>query len=231
MSDVRVSVQWKNPTVFAGENIECIITFKNIALGRSLRRSPSPKPTQTSHRERWKETLPTRFANNTAGAKHTKSTSFSGFLQSKPSKYRSGLSTGSGTGFPKFPTDNNADGTSDTASFGDIKQQKSISIVSIGGEPNDETLQHCQTLNSGRPSRSHGRAASLYVLPQGSGLFSNESSLSGISLFAFYTTRSPIAQHLDIREPEPFLRHSSAPPLRMQKNAWACKLYLAQSPN
>jgi RAB6A-GEF complex partner protein 2 len=30
-SNIRASVQWKQPTVFAGEEIECIITFKNVA--------------------------------------------------------------------------------------------------------------------------------------------------------------------------------------------------------
>ncbi|KAF1962969.1 Rgp1-domain-containing protein [Byssothecium circinans] len=42
-SNIRVFVQWKNPTVFAGEDIECTITFKNIALPNGSDRSPIRK--------------------------------------------------------------------------------------------------------------------------------------------------------------------------------------------
>ena len=42
-SNVRVFVQWKTPTVFAGEDIECTITFKNTALAHGHDRSPTRK--------------------------------------------------------------------------------------------------------------------------------------------------------------------------------------------
>lgn len=190
MSDIRVSVQWKNPTVFAGEDIECTITFKNIALARSVRHSPSPNPHTTSHgshRERWKEILPLRSANAPASAMHRKSPSLSGFSQSHARIHKQALSLSSVDSIPKSSIVDVHDGTSRISIPGDNKHRRSVSIVSIRGEANEETSPHGQLLNSGRSGHSHTRAASLHVMPRRNGLLSNGPSL-GISHSAYFTT-------------------------------------------
>ena len=189
MSDIRVSVQWKNSTVFAGEDIECTITFKNIALARSVRRSPSPNPhtaSHGSHRERWKETLPMRPANAPTSAMHRKSPSLSGFSQSHARTHKQASSLNSANGFPKSPMVDVHDGTPNTSTLGGNKHRKSVSIVTIRGEAADETSPHSQLLNSGHSGHYHARTTSLHVVPRRNGLPSN--GPLGTSHFAYSAT-------------------------------------------
>ena len=189
MSDIRVSVQWKNPTVFAGEDIECTITFKNNALAHRVRPPPSPSPHTASHglhRDRWKETLPMRSTNAPISVKHRKSPSFSGFPQSYARSHQHSLSTSSANGFIKSPVAEAHDRTTETACPRDNKHRRSVSIVSIRGEADDEATRQGQSLNSGRPGHSHARAASLHVMPRKSGLLSN--GLSPSTSHHTYTT-------------------------------------------
>lgn len=190
MSDIRVSVQWKNPTVFAGEDIECTITFKNTALVRTVRRSPSPNShpaSHGSHRERWKETMPMRSANAPSSAVHRKSPSLPGFSQSNARTHKQALSLSSANGFPKTPPVDVHDGMSKASTPADNKHRRSVSIVSILGEANDESSPHSHLLNSGRSGRSHTRAASLHVMPRRHRLLSNGPS-PGTSHSTYFTT-------------------------------------------
>lgn len=190
MSHIRVSVQWKNPTVFAGEDVECTITFKNIALARNALRSQSPNPHTTSHgsqRERWKETLPMRSANASTSAMHRTSPLFSGLSQSQARTHKQALSLSSANGFLESSIVGVHDGISKASILGDNKHRRSVSIVSIRGEANDETSSHNQLLNSGRSSHSHTRAASLHMMPRRNGLLSNGPS-SGTFQFVYFNT-------------------------------------------
>lgn len=193
MSDIRVSVQWKNPTVFAGEDIECTITFKNITQARSVCRSPSPKPSPASHsssnRERWKETLPLRSTNPPTSALHRKSPSLSGPPKSNAKTQKQALSLNNANG---FQTESSSvidvhDETSKSTFSGDNKHRRSVSIVSIRGEAVDETSPRSQLMNSGRSGHGHTRAASLHVMPRRNGLLSNGSP-SGNSHSAYVIT-------------------------------------------
>ena len=189
MSDIRVSVQWKNPAVFAGEDIECTITFKNIALARRVNHSPPPSPHTTSHgshRERWKETLPMRSANTPASPKHRRSPSLPGFSQSHAGTHKHLLSNNSANGSGKSSVAEFYDSISKPACPGHNKHRRSVSIVSIRGEANEETSRHGHLLNSGRSGHSHARAASLHVMPRGNGPLSN-ASLLGISRSTYFT--------------------------------------------
>ena len=188
MSNICVSVQWKNSTVFAGEDIECTITFKNTALTRSIPLSPSPDSytaSHGSHRERWKESL--HSTNDSLNINHRKSPSFSSLTQSHSRLHKQTLSVSSANGFPKSPVVNVHDGISNTASLGNNKHRRSVSIVSIHGEANDETSLHGQLMNSGRSGHTHTRATSLHVMPRRNGLLSNGSS-SGNCHFTYFTT-------------------------------------------
>ena len=188
MSDIRVSVQWRNPTVFAGEDIECTITFKNIALARSVHRSPSPSPHPTSHgshREQWKETLPMRSANAPARTKYRKSPSFSGFSESHARTHKQASSISKPSGFTNSPVVEVHDGITKIASPGDNKHRRSVSIVSIRGGANNETSQHSPLLKSGRSGHTHARAASLHAIPRRNGLLSR-GSLPGTYHSAYF---------------------------------------------
>lgn len=190
MSDIRVSVQWKNPTVFAGEDIECTITFKNIALVGSVRRSPSPNchtASHGSHRDRWKETLPVRSANAPTSAMHRTSPSLTGFSQSHARTHKQALSLSSADGYPKSPIVDITDGISRSSNPEGNKHRRSVSIVSFRGEAYQETSPHSQLLSSGRLGHGHTRAASLHVMPRRNGLLSNGPS-SGTSHSAYFTT-------------------------------------------
>ncbi len=171
MSDIRVSVQWKNSTVFAGEDVECTITFKNISQARSLRRSPSPSSQLRSHsspRERWKETLPMRSAQNLDNTGHRNSPSLSGLSQPRSKLHKQALSLSTSNGLPQAPLDVQ-DGMAKGPRAGNNKHRRSVSIVSLGGETIDQAQSPGPVLSSVRPGHGHARAASLQILPRHTG--------------------------------------------------------------
>ena len=188
MSNICVSVQWKNSTVFAGEDIECTITFKNTAPARSIPHSSSLNSHTAghgSHRERWKESLSS--TDDSLNMRNRESLSFSGLNQSHARSHKQTVSMSSANGFPKSPVVSFNDGMSNTASPGNNKHRRSVSIVSIRGEASDETSLHSQFMNSGRSGHTHTRATSLHVMPRRNGLLSNGSS-SGICHSTYSTT-------------------------------------------
>lgn len=49
-SNIRAFVHWKEPTVFSGEDVECVITFKNIAELREEEETPNKNANGTRPR-------------------------------------------------------------------------------------------------------------------------------------------------------------------------------------
>jgi RAB6A-GEF complex partner protein 2 len=49
-SNIRVSIEFKNSIVFAGEDVECIITFKNIASLPGSKAAPTSAANNTTRR-------------------------------------------------------------------------------------------------------------------------------------------------------------------------------------
>lgn len=175
MSDIRVSVQWKTSTVFAGEEIECTITFKNVSQVRNVRRSPSPSSQVRGHaakRERWKEALPLRSTQAPSVAGHRISPSIPGFPQPNTRTHKPALPLSTSNGFPQALAPRAPEGLSGMASSRSNKHRRSISIVSIGGDTVDEVPAPGQSALSGRPVRGHTRASSLQVLPRRTGMSS-----------------------------------------------------------
>lgn len=178
MSNIRVFVQWKNSTVFAGEAVECQITFTNISQVSNPRQKPSPSPelrSPTSGRERWKESLPSQSALTPFAHFHNTSVSTAQAARPNLGLHRSALSLNSSTG-------KNALGISSGAprevSFRGQRHKRSVSIVSMVGEASvaGETYIYSQTPGPKRPSRGHTRAASLQVLPRRTGVDPGPSS-------------------------------------------------------
>ena len=159
MSDIRVSVQWKSSSVFAGEDLECIITFKNIAQVEHGPKSPLPSSqlrVTSSGRERWKESLSQQSAPISVG--HTRNSSLSYTASSKvqatSSSHKPAVSLNAPVSTRQDSAVNSNPSSKPVVSASSGRHGRSVSIVSIGG---DSTAR--------RPVRHHNRTASLHVLP------------------------------------------------------------------
>lgn len=163
LSNIRVFIQWADQTVFAGEDVECEITFRNIASNPTPARSSlQPPPTNgfgpRSERQRKPPTGPAR-SDNVSGPRpappvggHRTTLSLSGPVGADRSQ-------GSGSwaaGHAKPPKTGHA-------------HKRSVSIISIGaseGAADDFTSHGSAADGSRRMMRSHGRSASLQLIPR-----------------------------------------------------------------
>lgn len=157
--NVRVFIRWDDQTVFAGEEIKCTITFKNVAPDANQQRTPN-RPTERKPFQRAKPnaglTPPTNFspAAPTRGHRNTLSLSAPAAF----SRSRSGSSQ-----WPQLPP--HPPKTSENQSH---SHRRSISIVSVGSASAtaDDTQGHTGTARPQRPGRGHGRASSLQISPR-----------------------------------------------------------------
>ncbi|KAL9037159.1 MAG: hypothetical protein Q9214_005822, partial [Letrouitia sp. 1 TL-2023] len=137
------SVEWQRPTVFAGEDVECRITFRNIFQSPNLRpsRSPSVQP----------------YGQGVGALRALGIKSFDGYkarrpgenpeLQPPSASSNSGLSSGAGK-------------------VADHKHRRSVSIVSLGCEkPPKERFSQGHPTAPNRWTRGHSRTASLQIVP------------------------------------------------------------------
>ena len=166
MSNIKVFVDWERSSVFAGEDLNCTITFTNVATVSNGSRSPSPTFLIYGHgsgRDRWRKTIHDQQKSDLSRK--------SPLVKDEPArshlhKHQSTLSSSQITGSTtrvgpstqsKIPTRSESRGE---------KHQRSVSIVSkraiatggdgdIRGNPNPspQVSQHLGT--------RHGRAASL----------------------------------------------------------------------
>ena len=172
--DVRVSVQWTTNTVFAGECVDCAITFKNVSLS-NLRRSPSPASHIRRHgsqRERWRDSMPPNQTISTPIPNHRKHPFVVGSPPSRPKPHKTALSLGEPNGnlrYSSAPVDNAT--FSGKSIFGGNDHRRSVSIVSIRGDISQESPPQAQ-LPKTRPGQTHARAASMQTLPRINGLYS-----------------------------------------------------------
>lgn len=175
-------MQWKNSTVFAGEDIECQITFKNISQCSTTRGISSLSPelwTSASSRGRWKESLASQTASSQS---QSLVASTSQNPLTKFGTHRSALSLSSQGPRRQDLTGTFCSDASKGVSVCQEKHKRSVSIVSIGKERTSSTEADVNSLTSKRPSRAHARAASLQVPTHKTGIeqghLSREHSLS-----------------------------------------------------
>ena len=178
MSNIRVSVQWQKSTVFAGENIECTITFKNTSPTTIHSGSPSPH-THTRRtgqtRDRWKFNSPQQ-QDVDAGQ-----TAIVGASRPRGHGHRSTLSlntsnTGVLHGGPHPPPNKIRENTD----LANRRHKNSVSIISISHDsttevPNSKTNNPIPARNP--PLRKHGRSASLQATPLNSRIAYNGTGL------------------------------------------------------
>lgn len=156
-------MHWKNSTVFAGEDIECQITFKNISQCSTTRGNSSLSPelwTSASSRGRWKESLASQTP---SGQSKSLAASTPQNPLTKFGTHRSALSLSSQGSRRQDLAGTFSCDASKGVSVCQEKHKRSVSIVSIGKERTSSTEADVNSLASKRPSRGHARAASMQV--------------------------------------------------------------------
>jgi hypothetical protein len=184
LTNIRVSVQWTEQTVFAGEDVECRITFRNVAT--------SPAPSRT--------TLHPTPANGFApGERQRKSptpqvkNNIRSNSKPPPSNrgHRAALSLSGpvGVGRPQKGSGSWAVGQGNTTTTEGSTHKRSVSIISIGASDSaigDVSSQNSKIEGSRRAPRGHGRSASLQIVPRRYGLNGGPTSGKPMSPFSLH---------------------------------------------
>lgn len=165
--DIQVSVRWKEQTIFAGEDVECSITFKNVAPAE-------PEVAPKKHTRGGSRPIngvidgtnysPAKSFNpfNFGGHRRLAST---GHQPKSHHRQTASTSLGSPLSFSRsFPPANNASIGGGPSSAHRHKRSLSILSVETDGTPERKSGT---TPFSPKPSRGHGRSASVQVAPTG----------------------------------------------------------------
>ncbi|KAI9681410.1 MAG: hypothetical protein M1817_002693 [Caeruleum heppii] len=159
-SNIRVFVEWDEPMVFAGEEIRCSITFKNLTPSPvSSRAGPHPLtpdiPITGAERQRKTESLqrPPPLSRHKS-VQHARG----GPAQRRGHRPTLSLNvpvrTGSG------PASSAPNGSASSH-----KHKRSVSIISLGADDDEPAPSPAHSAVGRRPF-GHGRSASLQVLPR-----------------------------------------------------------------
>ncbi|KAF1943110.1 Rgp1-domain-containing protein [Clathrospora elynae] len=156
-SNIRVFVQWKDSTVFAGEDIECTIIFKNVAPPEGRDRSPRGQNgfAPGGERQRRLPAVPPSVSRRSSVAS-----------QLPPQHIRAhrpalSLHTPSTAGGRRSPV---PPGAASGNNSGGLRHGRSLSIISMGTDAGTDA-SHERGIPIRRPPRGHGRSASLQVVP------------------------------------------------------------------
>ncbi|KAI1825372.1 Rgp1-domain-containing protein [Xylaria intraflava] len=177
-TNIRVFIKWDDQTVFSGEELRCQITFKNVASGSgqsasssspasasipasiNLRHPPPSSPRADRQRQASPLLSPRgKSMNNgltppafTRGHRSALSLNVS----STNSRLRNNAQQWPPLQPPAFPQ-NTAPSHA---------HKRSLSIVSIGSNATVDDQVHSNSPQSRRPARTHGRSASLQIVPR-----------------------------------------------------------------
>ncbi|KAF2850948.1 Rgp1-domain-containing protein [Plenodomus tracheiphilus IPT5] len=162
-SNIRVFVQWKDSTVFAGEDIECTITFKNVAPPEGRDASPLRKHNGfAAGGDRQRKLPPVHSSTRPTISRN------SSFASAQPApqivrSHRPALSlhTPSTVGERRPPlTPSAVPGITTNGQ----RHGRSLSIISLGTNATTDG-NHERGIPIRRPPRGHARSASLQVVP------------------------------------------------------------------
>ncbi|KAK7948199.1 uncharacterized protein PG986_009085 [Apiospora aurea] len=161
-SNIRVFIHWNDQTVFAGEDIKCNITFKNVARpiqtshNTPLDRSRQPSPLLGTPRKPSSNSIGLAPPPTARGRGHRSTLS----LNVPASSARSRNATTQW--IPPQPPPTTRPGHA---------HKRSLSIVSIGSNAtvDEQSQTNGVKLSPQRPARGHGRSASLQISPRGGG--------------------------------------------------------------
>ncbi|KAL8778907.1 MAG: hypothetical protein Q9213_007192 [Squamulea squamosa] len=161
MSNIRVSVEWDKTAVYAGENVDCVITFKNVAQASSPDWTASRTSNHNSLRDRWKNDTAThlRPQNPSRSPRYGSSTPI--IKEHRNALFRdSAWSANPASSRIKVGVDHDKEQTPTRQ-----RHRSSVSILSIDGEHAPSGKAFPTVLTSKQLSHGHGRATSLQVLP------------------------------------------------------------------
>ncbi|KAK3946413.1 Rgp1-domain-containing protein [Diplogelasinospora grovesii] len=182
-SNIRVYIRWHDQVVFAGEEVKCTITFKNVAAGSTTTPSKQPSPQQqlssrhaAQNSNRPKPPTAAGLAPPPARGHHRSSASLSLTVPSAAAASRSRARAGS---IPWSPPPNAALESSSSrppSSRNGHGHKRSVSILSIGSSAastiaaedaqSSSSNNVSSSLAGKRPARGHARASSLQIVPR-----------------------------------------------------------------
>lgn len=161
-SNIRVLVHWRDQTVFAGEEVRCTITFKNVAQDTRHRQQASQQPTSQPERQKLLSGLTSPLHSRNRG---TGSLSMPPPANSGRGHRRSALSLSipSSTSHSRSATVQwPQSGASGPEGRPGQAHKRSLSIVSIGSASTmDDANQRPDRPQI--PQRGHSRASSLQI--------------------------------------------------------------------
>jgi hypothetical protein len=174
LTNIRVFVHWIEQTVFAGEDVECEITFKNVATTPTPARTalhPSAANGFASGGERHRKGPGVQVKSNTLSPRPPQTTRGHRATLSLTAPVTSAQSSQVGSG---SWNGNHSRGGKESGSH-----KRSVSIISIGAS--EATADGAATQNSfpngpRRLSRGHGRSASLQMVPRKNGVVGGPTS-------------------------------------------------------
>jgi RAB6A-GEF complex partner protein 2 len=207
-SDIQVFVRFKEPSVFAGEELECTITFKNVANEQYDASPADARSGRHSRRVSLVEQSATTPRVNSAGWSKENPRLATAALHSTRNSFGRGHRATSSLSIPK------SSGTtigSPSTPYGEKavvrpgpNHQRSLSIISAGSADfgNDyEGQKTAQMPERSRPDLSHRRTSTLHVYPERVKGLSRESPSGRCSSAARSGNPALLLGHLDSLQP------------------------------
>lgn len=168
-SNIRVFVSWSEQTVFAGEDIECLITFKNVATTPNSDDPSSRSPSRSgaiANGERQRKTAPLKTPTG-HGRPNLSISSNRGPLPNRGHRSTLSLTVPAGS-VQSYGSPASWTGEQRTGGKGST-HKRSVSIISLNASESaadDFSSQRSGAQESRRPTRGHTRAASLQIIPR-----------------------------------------------------------------
>ncbi|XXG97176.1 Proteasome subunit alpha type-2 [Hypoxylon texense] len=190
-SNIRVFITWEDQTVFAGEDIKCQITFKNVA--------PSPNQTRSSSQHRQPPTPIAERSRQPSPLLSPRTKPNNGLtppVQSRGHRSTLSLTVPPTSSRLRGPPQQQWTPTQPSPQRPGHAHKRSLSIVSIGSAATIEEQSHMNATpaRSQRPSRGHGRSASLQISPRGA-LISGGPHSAALPRRPFGSENSPVFNH------------------------------------
>ncbi|KAJ6150518.1 hypothetical protein N7471_001717 [Penicillium samsonianum] len=195
-SNIQVFVKWKDQTIFAGEDVECTITFKNVADTGADANNAGEGGQHSRKVSRVANHTPNSNSESFFGFKSPQALfsgrrSYSISSQRKPYHRTASSLSSPLVGSHSFPP-NNGPSTPRAWQPGH-NHKRSVSILSIDSEGQTDPSPSTHHYNRHQPARGHGRSASLQVLPRRNNSYedSYKKARSPSHAFPFPLTEAP----------------------------------------
>jgi hypothetical protein len=163
-SNIRVSVQFTKSTVFAGEDVECTITFKNIALENG-ERSPSRSP-QNNGASSQRKVTPIQTTNRPPPA--SRNSSYGPNIPAHLKKGHHATLSAASSRQSSATLQEGRVADNNVTEPAKQKHGRSLSIISMGTDGTSGGGEQARNVSEGawKAARAHGRTSSLQTVPR-----------------------------------------------------------------